>query len=68
MPRYVVEPYVGPCQVEDCDRRAMSSTMRICRLHYMRRWRERHPDYMRQWRERNPERIAEYRRRYRASS
>jgi hypothetical protein len=64
MPRYAFEPYVRPCEVDGCDRQAMNSTTWICRMHYMRRWRERHPDYQRRWQAANPDKVAEYRARY----
>jgi hypothetical protein len=44
----------------------MSSGPGPCRMHYMRRWREQHPDYQRRWQEANPQKVAEYRARYAA--
>jgi hypothetical protein len=65
-PRYVFEPFVGQCQVEGCDRQAMSSTMWICRRHYQSGWRERHPGYQAAWKAANPAKVAEYRATYNA--
>jgi hypothetical protein len=66
MPRYAFEPQVPACSVAECDRQAMSSNTRICRMHYMRRWRAAHPGYQRRWNGAHPEKVAEYRARYNA--
>lgn len=54
MPRYVYQPPTFQCEIEDCGRDAMSSTSRVCRRHYMQRWRAANPDKVAEYMRRDP--------------